>query len=612
MKKLTLIFISLFLIAGIASAEMMVLIDDQRSNSRISIPSGATEYTSEKDIVDVMCYETKWKGGEGVARIEALDEMISPVLGSFADLGISIDNPQLNSKSLEMRQKMDGICSAENSSEASQRISEYIELGENIRNYLQGDFTVKLRASEKELINKGEQLREKLEREVGEEGERIAKEVESRLRAEGEAEGKAIEDQLRELSSEFKSFVSSGEVDQSEAWAKARSLASRISADSTTISFLSGKFEDILGEAISFIPMAMAGEIDSTGIEAIVIQKVPGHVNEIKEFMETKYRNMGRQEEERIRKEMESKVDEIGGPEKKALESIRDAFADFENKLESLSQQKIKEWSGYESKALEKKKEIIIKAVDSHFEDAEKLIESKKEQIQTAIEEGVAEEYGIISYESLIANLRADRDQIINEFMTGDASSESIAITQRKFQNKWNDYRQKMEAIGMGSTEDAIKKILGGADWREVRTKISSAILEIEGRDARRNHYNQRFEECSNSPELFNPPEITGGKRIYISNNCIDCRILEEARLALEEVEKIDINDLKNKKDMVERHIWTLGDRKDLTLKEVLQIKNELMEAVDTFRGMEGTLTNLENNLKKARERAQEICIIRI
>ncbi|MDD2757623.1 MAG: hypothetical protein PHV29_03445, partial [Candidatus Pacebacteria bacterium] len=283
-----------------------------------------------------------------------------------------------------------------------------------------------------------------------------------------------------------------------------------------------------------------------------------------------------------------------------------------ENKLESLSQQKIKEWSGYEAKALEKKKEIIVKAVDSHFKDAEELIESKKEEIQTAIEEGIAEEYGIISYESLMANLRADRDQIINEFMTGDASSESIAITQRKFQNKWNDYRQKMEAIGMGSTEDAIKKILGGADWREVRTKISSAILEIEGRDARRNYYNQRFEECSNSPELFNPPEITGGKRIYISNSCIDCRILEEARLSLEEVEKIDINNLKNKKDMVERHIWTLGDRKDLTLKEVLQIKNELMEAVDTFRGMEGTLTNLENNLKKARERAQEICIIRI
>ncbi len=36
------------------------------------------------------------------------------------------------------------------------------------------------------------------------------------------------------------------------------------------------------------------------------------------------------------------------------------------------------------------------------------------------------------------------------------------------------------------------------------------------------------------------------------------------------------------------------------------------MEAVNTFRGMEGEITNLENNLKKSRERAQEICIIRI
>ena len=610
MKKTILTFISLFLVVGIASAEMMVLIEDQKSSSRISIPSGAAEYASEKDIVEAMCYEAKWKGGEGIARIEALDEMISPVLDDLSNLGISIDNPQLSSKSSEMRQKIEAICSAENNNEASQRISEYIELGEGIRNYLQGDFTVKLRGSEKELISKGEQLREKLEKEIGEEGKRIAKEVEARLRSEGEAEGKAIENQMKQLASEFESFMSSGEVGPAEAQAKARSLASRISADSSTTSFLSSKFEAILGEAISLIPRIMAGDIDPTEIQAIVIQKVPGHVNEIKEFMETKYRNIGKQEEEKIRKELEKKADEIGGKEKIALENIRDAFADFENKLEVLSQQKRKEWSPYEAKALEKKREIIVKAVDAHFKDAEKLIESRKDQIQIAIDEGVAEEYGIISYESLMANLKADRNQIIDEFMTSDASSESIAITQRKFQSKWNDYRQKMEAIEMGSAEDAIEKILNGANWKEVRSKMSTAIREIGS--APRAHYEKRFNECRDNPELFNPPEITGNKKIYISNSCIDCRILEEAKIAIDRSEAVDLEDLEAKKDLVTNNIWQLESRKDMSLQDVLRIKNELMEAVDAFRSIEEALTNAENNLKKARERAQEICVIRI
>ena len=209
-----------------------------------------------------------------------------------------------------------------------------------------------------------------------------------------------------------------------------------------------------------------------------------------------------------------------------------------------------------------------------------------------------------------MANLKADRNQIIDEFMTSDASSESIAITQRKFQSKWNDYRQKMEAIEMGSAEDAIEKILNGANWKEVRSKMSTAIREIGS--APRAQYEKRFNECRDNPELFNPPEITGNKKIYISNSCIDCRILEEAKIAIDRSEAVDLEDLEAKKDLVTNNIWQLESRKDMSLQDVLRIKNELMEAVDAFRSIEEALTNAENNLKKARERAQEICVIRI
>lgn len=612
-KKQTLLFIIIFLLAGnFAYSEMMITTGPETiSSSRISIPLEVRDYASEKDLIEALCYEAKWKGGEGVAKIEALEEIVSPALDSVIEMGIDFGGIDLKGEALEARQRLDFVCTASDVEEASQRINDYISFSENLRIKLEGEFSSNLRGMEDELRKKGEEIKNKLEAELGEESERLAKEAEDVLRKAGEEEGRALEAQLRQLGSEFESFMSRGDVGFGEARAKANELAGRVSAEPATISFLSSKFQELLSEASGLVSRAMSGEITPDQIISMINQRVPSVVEEIKSFMKQSYEEKAKEEEARIRSELEEKANEIAGESKENLEKIRDHFENFEEKLEVLSQQKMSEWAGYEEKAQEKKREIIIKSVDGHFDKAKKLIEERKDQIDMAVEEGVAEEYGIISYQSLMAEIDRDRNEIINRFVSADFDPVAIASVQAEFQKKWNDYRLKMEAIEVVSAEEAVQKVLQATDWKGVLSRTRNAISEMERRDSGRANLEKYLAECSNDPSMYDPPEITGGRKIYISNNCIHCRTLEEARALVEAAEKINISNLENSQEVIRSHIWRLENSpENLTLRDVLRMKNELMEAVESFVGIESSMVNAQNKHNEAREAARNICIV--
>jgi hypothetical protein len=587
-------------------------------SSKVIIPEEAREYSSENDLIEVLCYESKWKGGAGVAQIEALDELISPALNEVAELNVLAGEINLSASSQEMRQKLEAVCQASDVESAIQNVSEYISFAENLRVSLQGSFMQNLRSLENDLRERGEKLKNKLEEELGAESERLAQEAEAELRKKGEEEGAALEAQLRQLASEFEAFMSQGEVGPGEARSKARQLAGRVSVDSQTSTFLSSKFEEILNEASNLIGIAMSGDVDPSQIKSMAMQKVPGVVEEIKAFMKVKYDNIAIEEEARIRTELEEKANEIGQGEKEDLEKIRDAFEDFEQKLEVLVAQKSSEWEDYEQRVLEKKRDIIVTAVDNQFEKAKKLIEERKDQIDMAVEEGVAEEYGIMSFDSLINELEKDRREIIAEFQIGDFSSDEIAVVQKKFQSKWNEYRLKMEAIEMVDAEEVAKKILEATDWKQVRSKMNIAIRELKRRDSGRVNYNKYLSDCQTNPDLANPPVVTGNKKIYISNNCIICRILDETKDLVELAESVDLSDLEAKRELVEVRINRLNsnfatNRKianPLSLQDVIGYKDEIMDAVSAFKSIEAGLVEAQAKQELAREKARDICII--
>lgn len=441
----------------------------------VSIPDNASKYASEEDIIEMVCYKAKWKGGEGIARIEALEEAVSPFLEKLKSAGIEIEDVNLSEKSRGMRNALEEVCSAKSTADASLKVNDYISYAESIRGSLENDFSSNLRGTKNDLEEKGKEIKERIEKELEEEAQKMAKEAEEELRKMGEEEGKSIESQLRNLGSELEGFMSRGEVGPGEARTKARELSGRISADSETKSFLENKFADILNEADGLIGQAMSGEISPAQIRSIVQQKVPAKVAEIKTFIENKYRRMGEEKENEIRANLEAKAEEIGGEERKILEEIRDIATSLEENINTNFEEKKKEWEEYEKKYLEKKTEIISNAVEAHFKEAEDLIKENKDKIDLAVEEGVAEEFGILSYDWLLENIESDKEEIINRLAQSDLSENVISTIQKEFVEKWNDYRKKMEVIEAHSPQKVIDIIMERYD-------INAHINEIEGK----------------------------------------------------------------------------------------------------------------------------------
>ena len=605
-KNLIIILITIcFLVNSFAYGQIMMI---KSSSSNISIPEQAKEYASEKDLIEALCYEAKFKGGEGVAQIEALNDALKPGLEKVEQAGISINEYDLDAKASQARQKLENICLSSTVDQSIVSIDDYIAFVEAIKKELQGEFRNNLQNLEKDLQKKGEELKEKLEKEIGEEAERMAKQVEQDLTKQGEQEGAALKDQLEQLAAEFQSFMSQGEVTASQAQSKAQELANRVSTDPETKSFLSIKFQEILGQAVSLIDQAMSGSISPAEIQSMATQKVPGVVEEIRSFMIEKYKKQGKQEEARIRQELEEKAEEIAGEEKEKLQAIGDAFQGIEQEIESLYNQKIIEWQEYEQKFLEKKKEIISKAIDYHFDQAKQLIDAKKNEIDQAVAEGVAEEFGIKSYQELINELEQDKQQLTQEMLNSNLNSQTINNIQGKFQLKWNDYRKKMEVIELRAPKEIIDRIVKAFEQRQGVMKGNHRQVEKRMRgslDVINNNlltegqewHDKTLLNCRNNPNLINSPtkrQIT---------QCVDCKTLNEFK------EMIDFWTIN--KGVLEEAINQVSRISDLqknppsTIKQALEFRDNLVTSLTEIE-LKGQEFNQKLQLKYLKAKATD------
>ncbi len=521
MKTLATATAFFLLITGLVQANTFRVIESQ--TSKISIPPEAREYSSEKDLIDALCYQAKFRGGEGVARLEALSYFLEPALQELGGLDIEVNGVDLKPKATQARQRLEEICVANSVEAASLAIDNYISFVEGIRNEIQNNLKDRLLGVERRLQDKGQEIKQRLEKEIGKEAERMAAEAEKELRAQGEQEGLALKSQIEQLAKEFESFMSGGEISLNAAKNKARELSGRISTDSETRAFLSTQFEGVLSEAIGLTNQVMSGAIDPSQIQVMIAQNIPNKVENIRSFMVEKYKRLGRQKEEEIRKQLEEKAKQIAGEERERLQRIGKIFENFEEKTNELFIQNMTEWQEYEQKFLEKKKEIIIKAINSHFEQAKKLIESKKEQIDLAIKENVAEDFGILSYEGLIKDLEKDRTNLVQEIQGSELDSLMINKARDTFEKKWNEYREKMEVIELNSPKQVIDKIIQSRNWRQEEKRMRDSLNGVnkllnEGKA----WHDKTLLNCRNNPNLLSSPA-----RNQIAA-CVDCQTLND------------------------------------------------------------------------------------
>lgn len=596
------IFLFVFLVAGCTVFGFAA--------ARISIPAGTQEHVSEQELVELICYEARAKGGEGIARVEALNEVLKPALEKASEMGLSVEHPDLAAMSAEMNRRMEDICQAEDFHEAESRVESYISFTQEVRSLLRDDLADELRQLEISFRQKGEQLKQDLESQLEDEAKELAREAEERLRRQGEEAGRRLESRLKGLAEEFKSIVipQGEDISPDEVIATAQRLAVGFSDDDPAVdSFLSGKFREILDEARVLAVRASAGEIMPAQAAQEAGRRVPGVVSEIKDFMQEHYRKLGRQAEADIREKLNEKADQIAGEERSKLEDVRDLLSGLEAKIEEVSQQKMARWSDYRQRALDLRREIVSRIVENHFREARQLIEERSDQIEVAIEAGVAEEYGVSSVESLLEELEADRIQIIDR-LSEEIDEASLAGIQKEFRDKWNGYRSKMEAIQFPGPERVIEEILDRYDlgfWEARLAEMRAGVEEAESRMA-----SYQSNQAYSAEHCRQNPEVTARPTADQMEQCAVCLSLEEITRIGQERTELHLKNqehLDRFQETVERLRGYVQDP-PTDLGEALAFKNQLQGMGHELSDIRQRATELQREMQQILESNRAAC----
>jgi len=372
------------------------------------IPQDIRNEVPEKDWIELYCYEAKSRGGEAVAKVEALAELLPPLLEKVEELGIKVETPDLLSISRDLESQLEAVCQQTTLEATQAKLQEFISKANSVRNTLGPDLRNQI---EPALKAKGEEIRAKLEKELRAEGEAMGKEIEAKLRAQAEQEAKQIEARLRK---ELK-----------------RQIEEELKAQ------YGGK-EDIDEEYLLELGRKKGEE---RGRKA---------GKKAREELDAKYKKLAQQERERITKLMEKKADEIGGEEKRKLEEIRDGFLNLEANLESLAQAKMARWLVFREKAIQKKKEILIATMGAQIDKGKELIMAHKEEIDQARAEGK----DIPSAEELVAQLEADKQSLIDKLSKGELDEILIRQAGEELRMKWDKIRFDLEKIQKRSSQE--------------------------------------------------------------------------------------------------------------------------------------------------------------
>ncbi len=412
------------------------------------VPSEFRQAVPEKDWMELYCYEAKYRGGEAVAKLEAMAELLPPLIAEVEDVGVKVSVPDYAAMARDLESKLDAVCQQESLEATQAKLQEFISAAEDARS-AGNDLRSQI---EPPLVAKGEELRKKLEKELRPEGEAMGREAEARLRARAEQEAKAIEAELRErikqeIEEELKARAAAGEFGEKPDMEKLLKLGQRMGEERGRIEGEKAKAE-----------------------------------------LTAKYEALAEEERARITKLMEAKADEIGGEELKKLKAIRHGFENFEIELGIVSQAKMVRFNEYRDKAIQKRKEIIRAIVENQIEEGKKQILAHKEEIDKARAEGK----DIPTAEELVAQLEADEQALIDKLAAGETSEADIRQAVEEMRSKWDKVRGELEKLQEqgaaeiysrlktelernGYTEDKLKALDPGVGvWQDYLKKLQA------------------------------------------------------------------------------------------------------------------------------------------
>ncbi len=515
---------------------------------QINIPPKIEKIVPQKDLVELVCYETKWRGGKAIGRLEAIDKALKPILDETKNLGVEIE-PDLylvgKKEADKLNQKIEAVCQAKSLSQAKQKLQEFISQAQEMKQNIQNGLALKIRNKIEPALRKaGQELKAKIEKELRQQAEEEAKQIKERYRKQIKAEA---EQRKNEILQRIKARIKS----QMEQEFKAKMNPN--GDNSALIAQLREK-----GEKLGREEGAKEGE-------------------KIKAELEAKYRKIAKQEEEKLKEKYKKLGEKIAAEKKEQFEDIAKKLSRFgEYASKTFSQINTEKYQEYKQKALAKRKEIIAKAVGYYIDQAKRLIENQRPLLEAAQKEKarISGKYRILSPEGYLKELDHDKELIVAE-LTNPNSTKTIAQIEQEFRQKWEKIRKELEMAKMLAQQDILKMIKQKTNWQKVLANLNKwqKFLALKKKTYQTNYLN-----CQ--------------KGIKTTKDCLVCPIIDTEKQLAQEADKIE-KEIINAKKLIEKIDYY--SNRQASLEELIKLKDDLVFSLGTLRNKKQEFVNIYN-----------------
>ncbi len=520
----------------------------------VYIPAEARLIVPDKDFVQVICLESKWRGGEAIAAIEAVGAALDKAFKELEKFGINLDSSAYLDSVSSFKDSFESICSSATVEQALAAVDEFKKQAQNLRGSLQTNLAIRLRRDIEGLFGeKKEKIKKSFEKELEDYSVKLQQEMEKRsqgrISVEDEGLKKELEERIRARVSAEVNRQASGDSSPDPAYYMelGRQLGEKFKAEEDA------RHKDELKTL-------------SDGITAAEKQKLEQMIND---FIETKT---------------------------KEIDKVRDRLENIGAEIEALKEQKRADWLSYRDLAVEAKKQIIEKIINHYFSQAEEMILAKKETIEQARAKEETGDLKIMSTDELLAKLNQDKQAVMNLLMNGEINAGKIEQVKNEFANKWNEIRSEMEKIEAKSGAVVIDKITEYIDWKRIEKQLSENLLNAAGL---KSTYGPLVERCQTKPDIFEPTNKEE------AGDCTYCKNENELNQMLGLAGRIEaqinvclgiINELKQYQ----------ANKTEISIKEALAFKDKLVSEFEKLRQLQSEYNNLndvyKNNFNIARQ----------
>lgn len=395
----------------------------------VRIPDEARQWVPESELVAMVHEFALWRTGEMFARVEAVNEVLTPLFQQMREAaGVQLTLPDTSLFLSKARAELDAVGRSGTVGEAQEHLQTLARMALDLPNLYAG-----LQAAagplQQTLQQKGKEMQAKVTALLQQEAAQMEADIRGRLEAKARAEAAKLQG---EIGGRVGSYVA-GLVAQ----------AGRDPAALANIASQAQTYGAQLGAQMQAdLQRAMEQEAQAAQQEA--------------------------------QQRLQARLDELLGSEGRALQSIGELAADVDQRIEAAAQRKLAEYDGYRQRALDHVRAIIQRIVKAQLDSAGELIRRGAPAPGT-IPSGV----DVPDRDALLVRLEQDQRALETLLARAD-SHESIAEAAAAIQARWKALQKDLERMKVQQARQAADEIKAKLDQSRATAQLTDGLQRVD------------------------------------------------------------------------------------------------------------------------------------